>query len=200
MHTTMHKRIYNKRTHKIIYYITYTPHTHQHQTTNTLIMSDDDNDDQPAKQKPKQQPTKQKTKQSAPLQGAPLRKMPTIREIAINILLNMSLFIISLYLLWIYYGWSASYSSTYVTVYADVKAAQKRVDAAKKAAAANPKAPRNKTAEAYDTCLTYGWLMLPRPMNDAYAYSNFWIQYGLSRYVSSNLSLYDYGDWVKLLS
>ena len=175
-------------------------------------MSDDDNDEQQATQhatRATQQPTKQKTKQSAKqnstlqsstLQGAPLRKMPTIREIAINILLNMSLFIISLYLLWIYYGWSASYSSTYVTVYADVKAAQKRVDSAKKAAAANPKAPRNQTAEAYDTCLTYGWLMLPRPMNDAYAYSNFWIQYGLSRYVSSNLSLYDYGDWVKLLS
>jgi len=178
-------------------------------------MSDDDNDEQqathqqatqhathatqPTKQKTKQ-PAKQPAKQSSTLQSAPLRKMPTIREIAINILLNMSLFIISLYLLWIYYGWSASYSSTYVTVYADVKAAQKRVDSAKKAAAANPKAPRNQTAEAYDTCLTYGWLMLPRPMNDAYAYSNFWIQYGLSRYVSSNLSLYDYGDWVKLLS
>ena len=137
---------------------------------------------------------------NAAVQGAPLRKMPTAREIALNILLNISLFIISLYLLWIYYGWSASYSSTYVTVYADVKAAQSRVDAAKKAAEANPNAPKNATAEAYATCLTYGWLMLPKPINDAYGYTNFWIQYSLARYVKPGVSLYGYNDWVKLLS
>ena len=180
-------------THKIIYYITYTPH-HIYAT-----IYDEQPDDQRAKQKTNQKTTKNIKKVNAD-QAAPLRKMPSIREIAINILLNMSLFIISLYLLWMYYGWSASYANTYDTVYKDVKAAQNRVDAAKKAAKANPNAPRNKSAEAYDTCLTYGWLMLPRPMNDAYAYSNFWVHYSLSRYISSNLSVYDYSDWVKLLS
>ena len=164
------------------------------------MMSDDEQpDDQRAKQKTNQK-TKNNIKKVNANQAAPLRKMPSIREIATNILLNMSLFIISLYLLWMYYGWSASYANTYDTVYKDVKAAQNRVDAAKKAAKANPNAPRNKSAEAYDTCLTYGWLMLPRPMNDAYAYSNFWVHYSLSRYISSNLSVYDYSDWVKLLS
>ena len=141
-----------------------------------------------------------KPNQKPDAQSAPLRKWPTASEIAINILLNVSLFIISLYLIWLYYGWSASYSSTYVTVQNDIKAAQSRVDAAKKAAEANPNAPKNPTAAAYATCLTYGWLMLPRPINDAYGYTNFWIQYFLARYIKPGLSLYGYSDWVKMLS
>ena len=52
-------------------------------------MSDDEQpDDQRAKQK-----TKNNIKKVNADQAAPLRKMPSIREIAINILLNMSLFI-----------------------------------------------------------------------------------------------------------
>ena len=175
----------------VYFFILYTPP--QPTTIHTFIMSDTDSHK-------KLDAHQDHAANHAAFQGAPLRKMPTAHEIVLNILVNVTLFIISLYLIWIYYGWSASYSSTYVTVYADVKTAQSRVDAAKKAAAANPKASKNPTADAYATCLTYGWLMLPKPINDAYGYTNFWIQYNLARHIKPGLSLYGYNEWVKLLS
>ena len=118
----------------------------------------------------------------------PRAKTP-LDELLLSVVLNIVLTLLTVYIIWLYYGWSAAYSSTYQTVQADRAAAQRLVDQGR----------NDSTTAAYSVCLSYGWLMLSRPLNDAYAYTNFWIQYGLNRYVSPNISLWGYNNWAKAL-